>query len=676
MSAMRDEAPWTRAERAELAGLCLFALALRVAYVLALRASPYFDAPVLDPAFHVDWARTLLRGERFAEGPFFRAPLYVWWLAGMLGLSGGDLLLPRLAQCLLGTATTAAAYLVARRAFGRREARLAGLATATYWVLIYFDGELLIETLAIPLDLVALWCTLGLARGAGRGRSALAGGVWGIAALARPNVVLLLPFYALWVLGAARRRGDRRPAASALAFLAGAALPILPVTATNAWAGGELVLISTQAGVNLWIGNNPQADGSTAWVPGTSGDDFWATYRGAEELAEREAGRDLRPGEVSRHYSRKARAFVLEHPGRALALLARKLALFWRDEEIGNNQPIRFTAFHFAPFLRWTPLRFAWLAPLGLIGCCLALRRGPFPLWSFVPLYGAGVIAFFVCSRFRAPVLPVLAILGAHALVAGWDAWRAGRLAALSAGVVAFLAGVALLVATRPDPARAEGAGELHLALGHERAGDPAAAATHFERALALEPTPIARVQFAAHLEQRGDLARARELLASAARDAPANSRVLDSWLGFLLRRGPPEDLRAACDAALVHAPDLATVQYHQGAALLNEGKPKRAEAALREARRLEPSGSRPQAVLGVLLAGRGEHREALELYGEALTHGRFENARAQEEATWRNAVRSALALGEPERARELAASCARRHPGSNLANELEALVR
>ena len=671
-----DEAPWTRRERLELAGIVALAVALRVAYVLALRASPYFEAPTLDPAFHLEWARALLRGESFAPGPFFRAPLYVWWLAATLGLSGGDLLAARLCQALLGGATTLGTYLVARRAFGRREARLAGLAAATYWVLVHFDGELVVEALALPLYMLALWCTLGLGRRAGPGRAALAGSAWGLSALARPNVLVLLPFYAAWALVAQRRAAGNRPAGVALAFLAGSALPILPVTAYNAWAGGELVLISTQAGVNLWIGNNPHADGSTAWVPGTAGDDFRATYRGAAELAEREAGRELGPAEVSRHYARKARAFVLGEPRAAAALLLSKIGLFWRDGEIGNEQPVAFTAFHFAPFLRWTPLRFVWLAPLGLVGLALCLRRGPFPVWGFVALYSAGVIAFFVCSRFRVPVLPALAVLASHALVAGWDAWRAGRRVALALGGAAFVAGLVALRATRPDPALAEGAGELHLAVGLELAGRSDEAAPHFERALALDPNAIARVQHAAHLERRGELARARALLAAAAAEAPANSRVLDAWLGFLLRHGPPSELRSACDLALAHAPDLATVHYHHGAALWSEGKLPRAEAALREARRLEPSGSRPQAALGMALAARGEQRAALEMFEEALAHDRFDNARAQEEATWRNAVRAALALGERERAGELAADCARRHPGSALAREVEALAR
>ena len=62
---------------------------------------------------------------------------------------------------------------------------------------------------------------------------------------------------------------------------------------------------------------------------------------------------------------------------------------------------------------------------IGLIaGLVVALRRaGPlFPAWGFVLVYSASVVLFFVCSRFRVPILPLLM---AHAgLAVSWGVAR------------------------------------------------------------------------------------------------------------------------------------------------------------------------------------------------------------------------------------------------------------
>ena len=668
----RNSARLDRRETLEVVGLFLLAVGLRVVYVMGLRDNPYFEHPVLDPGYHAEWARTLARGEAFSEGPFFRAPLYVWFLSGVMAVTGEGLLAPRLVQALLGGATTVLTYLVARQAFDRRTARLSGIGAAVYWVLIYFDGELLIPTLAVPLYMLALWLTLRLGPGSPPLRIVLAGLAWGIGALARPNVLLLLPVYAAW-LWWGDGRGARR-LRSALLFVAGVLTPIAPITAYNTFVGGDFALISTQAGVNLWIGNNPQSDGHTPWVPGTSGADFEATHTGAIALAEREEGRSLAPSEVSAHYSARARRFWMGDPAAALRLTLHKLGLFWQDGEIGNNQPVRFTAFHEAPWLAWVPLRFTWLAPLALVGLALALlRRGTFPLTSFLFVYTAGVVAFFVCSRFRVPVLPVLIVLAAYALVEGLERWRGGRRrSAVLMGILVLL-GSGSSAALAPDRAPAMGAGELFLGQGYQLRGDAELARPHLERAIELDPTASARINYSAFLEETGAPKDALAQARLAMELEPRNPRVLDGYLGLLLRLDRDRELASATARALELAPEQPTVHYHHGAVLARGGKGLQAVAAFEEASRLDPLGSRALAARAGVLAGMGQAREALESATRALEIDGFPNAERQREQTWGLAVRLALELGEVERARRLVGACEAAYPGSSLAAELRA---
>ncbi len=170
-----------------LAGILLAAFLLRLVYVLQSRANPFFAEPALDAAYHLGWARALAAGHEFQPGPFFRAPLYPWFLALCLRFVGGDLLAVRLVQALIGTWSCWLAWRVGLRAFDRRTGLLAAALGAGYWMLIYFDAELLLPVLEVPSTLLVVLAGLRW-RERPEGRRALALGVaLGAAALVRPG---------------------------------------------------------------------------------------------------------------------------------------------------------------------------------------------------------------------------------------------------------------------------------------------------------------------------------------------------------------------------------------------------------------------------------------------------------------------------------------------------------
>ena len=110
----------------------------------------------MDAGYHLAWARAVASGETFQEGPFFRAPLYPYFLALWTALSPGSTLLARLAQAVLGGVTAALTARLAASVAGRAAAWVAGGLVALSPVLVAFDAELLIPTLLVPLLLVAL----------------------------------------------------------------------------------------------------------------------------------------------------------------------------------------------------------------------------------------------------------------------------------------------------------------------------------------------------------------------------------------------------------------------------------------------------------------------------------------------------------------------------------------
>ncbi|HVS19091.1 MAG TPA: glycosyltransferase family 39 protein, partial [Planctomycetota bacterium] len=614
----------------------------------------------MDALYHVEWARAWAEGRAFQPPPYFRAPLYPWFLGLVTELFGPGLLLPRLIQAGFGALGVLALWAAVRRVFDRRTALVASLLYATSWISIFYDGELLLESLAIPLYVAALALSLAVP-GPRPVRTALSAGlVWGLSLITRPNPLLFLPFLALWLV-----RRPRAGWAAALALTAGTLVPVLPITAYNTLRGDDFVLIASQAGINLWIGNNPQSDGSTAIVPGTRAD-WWGGHRDAIQLAERAEGRALKPSEVSQHYSSRALRFVREEPGAWLGLMLRKLRLLVCNAELGNNEEPRYLFERFSPLGPLVWVGFGVLAPLAVVGLWLA-RRGAwthFPLWGFLAVYSLGVLAFFVNARFRLPVVPLLCAYAAPALVAAAEAWRARRWGPLAAGTGVVLALAIASHALVPASAArlSPSNGRLVLAKGYADAGDWQAARAELQAALELAPDNlIARRSLAATLRALGEPAPAegelRRVLAAAPRDADA----LDALADLLLEQGRAEEALPLAERLAGSEPGSARGPYAAGRAHFSRRDAPAAEAALREALTRDARHFGAAYALGVLLEGQSRAAEALEAFERALASPPPPDERFRID-TYARAIALCRNLGRSSRAQQLSAALEREH--------------
>ncbi|GAF83637.1 unnamed protein product, partial [marine sediment metagenome] len=213
-----------------------------------------------------DWTPTYPdRDPGVREAPFFRPPGYPYLLATAYRLGGLRYAAPRIIQIILGIVGCLLAALFARRWYGAGVGLVAAVLMSTYWVLIYFEGELHAPALLIVL----LWAMVSfVARWTERMRfgSAVAAGILlGLAALVRPNVLALAPAILVWAAWIARRhRLGRCYVWAGAGLLAGMAATIAPVTVRNYAVSGDFVLISSNGGINFFIGNNADATGQVA----------------------------------------------------------------------------------------------------------------------------------------------------------------------------------------------------------------------------------------------------------------------------------------------------------------------------------------------------------------------------------------------------------------------------
>jgi len=604
-----------------LAFLLLLALTVRVVFVLQMRASPYFDHPALDQGFYVEAGRAVATGQEIRPGPIVRPPLYGWWLGLIFRIFGESLLVPRLLQCLVGTIAVWLVHRLAKVAFCAWTGLLAALLAATYWVLVYYDGELLRESLLNPLNLCgALW-TLEFSRKSSWVKGTAAGLAWGLAALLRPQVLAVVPFFLLYF-----RFYSRMNLRYILGYAAAVAAPILPITTYNWVVGGDRLLISAEGGQALWIGNNPQSDGTGQVAPGTRGD-FWGGYEDTRALAELEEGHPLRPSEVSSHYVWKTWTWISQQPMAATRLLLQKLRLLWTDWEFGSPEEPYFFASRFAPITSWLPLGFGIIASLAAMGLLSLAKRGfweSFPIWGFVLFYGLTIVTFIVGSRYRLPIIPFLLILAAEGLVWVTRATIAAKYSQLLSGIALM---ILVFAGTRTIPAPRDHSvahGLTWLGIAEDRVEHRDNAVALFTQSLALSPSSCdTLVYLGVTLVALNRLDDARRNLERAVQLCPDDVQALDALTDLLLKIDRIKEARALSERSIKVAPHLARSRYNLGRTFVVSGQAYQAVAAFQAAVAIDPEYFNAAYALGMIDLDLGHKEDAIHALSQAVARRR-----------------------------------------------------
>lgn len=384
------------------------ALAVRVAHLLLVMDQPLLSHPVVDAQWHHLWATAVSGGNLAAYAPFFRAPLYPWLLGLLYFFTGPSVLSGTLLSVALDVCSAVLVYLIARRLIGRGWALAASLCWGLWGSAVFYSTTLLITPLFTFLLLGSVW--LALREGAGS---------WlllGLACAARPTAVLLLPL--LWWY----RRPDLKRACMFVA-------PLLLVWIFNLAGGDPLDLVSSQGGVNLYVGNGPDADGYTAFAPAyvqtesTGSEPYRDNVREAAEHVYRlRTGSEgsVRPSTISAWWTARTLKHVLKNPLDWLALEGGKLLCLASPVEIPSNYDPYYYR-RYSPLLAVLLQRKVFALPFAVLwllvpGALWAGLRRPrrskrlrlLDVWAGLLLLAP--LLFFVTARFRLPAVPFLLI--------------------------------------------------------------------------------------------------------------------------------------------------------------------------------------------------------------------------------------------------------------------------
>ncbi len=446
------------------------ALAVRLTYFfINSRANPSFDYLIMDSLYIDSWAKAIAAGDA-GRAVYFRGPLVPYMFALVHKLGGGVAGIVLLNH-LAGAITSALVWRLARDYFSRAVALLAGLLAALYWPFIYFEGEVLIEPVYIALVVLSLWRIGRAMQQPTVAKLVIAGACLGLAALARPTILVLIPVIPFAFAFAARaelatgggggKAGWRRPS---LVVVAACLVVLLPATIRNYAVGRAMVPVTWAGGLNFYIGNNPESDGRSALIPGAT-----TAWMGGEEealaIASQQAGDSLSAAEASRFYTARGLDFVTTQPAAAARLFARKLYMFWEGPERSNEKYLYFFWDRFG--LGRVPMPGFWLVtPFALVGMVRLWPRWRelALMYLFVLAYAIGVVVFFVVARYRLPVVPVLIVFGAYALVEAAAALRARRWQQVAPVLALAALAFAAVNASYPDFLRRRPA---HVAISH-----------------------------------------------------------------------------------------------------------------------------------------------------------------------------------------------------------------
>jgi 4-amino-4-deoxy-L-arabinose transferase-like glycosyltransferase len=378
------------------------------AAALVVGATARYRVPFEDESVYRRLSYNLLHfhffGSTRTDSLAYRAPGYPFFETAIRAFNDSATAV-RVAQAVVAALAVWLTAEIARRLFGDLAAAVSAVALLAVGTIAVYASFELSETLSTTTLLAAVAVLLAALDARNLRLLGAAGALAGISTLARPQTLFLMPLLAVavaWRWGAPARAALR----AAAVLVAGAVLVVMPWTIRNAVKLHAFVPVSDYGGVNLYLSNNPHADGlfrranvvvgekrydEIVKLPEAAQDRKWYAYA-LGYIAHH-------PGATLRHWTHDGRLYLtlLDDLMQRFALTAPGRKLPYADDR-----------------LLW-PLAFA-----GILAAAFRKDRGR----ALVP---AVVVAYFVVffmvflplPRFRHGVIPFLAVYAGALAAAG-----------------------------------------------------------------------------------------------------------------------------------------------------------------------------------------------------------------------------------------------------------------
>jgi tetratricopeptide (TPR) repeat protein len=516
-------------------------VAKRLAYHLTFLVSdPFALVTFSDGMLYEQAARDIAAAPPLGTAPFYLQGLYAYLLALPMALTP-QVVVGLLLQLVLAILALWLFHRTATAQLGPLAGALSTAVLLSSSEFAFYENKFLSVSLGTTCNIFALWafCRCLPRRIAGSDHAApdprshplrvlLAGACAGLAVLARPNLVLALPFAAVGLLVVAR--AERRSGArAALVFALGVLIAVAPMAARNlVVVGAPDVFPSHAGGIPFYIGNNPDANGRWSTAGGLVTGQV-SQERG--ELARRLGLQVADPAKIDRAVGEalyaKAFAYIRAQPVAWLGLLAKKLWYTLGNHRFVRDYDLRGEAELIGALHEWG-LPFGIALGLGMLGFVALAGRARRVRPERARLVAvASVLAgqlsstlaanvlVFTSAQNRVPLWVPLAFVSGPGLLAVYTRIVRQPRASWHTSIATIVVGAALaLQAFWPRLEHSDRPSSVHyynLAAVEEGLGRDASAEEHFRRAAERNPTqPMFHLSHARVLRRLG---RVREAL-------------------------------------------------------------------------------------------------------------------------------------------------------------------
>ncbi len=402
-----------------LLGIMLIGIFLRVVYLQEIQQIQFYDHPVGDAKNYVNRANDIIKGEIIPkQAPFLSNALYPYYLAITKPLTK-NLTAPRVVQMCFGVMNIFIVYLIMTIIFSSISGLIAATITAIYPVFIFFEGDLLMISIVIFTMNISLLMFVLYQKKLKRIFLIIGGCFLGLSVLGKPDTIMLAPFIAVWVVLQHANLKKRIIDFSILTI--SVTLMILPLTISNYLVEKEFILLTTNGGVNFYIGNHKGASGLFR-IPEGSGLRVDGLHRYSKFVAEANTRQHLSASGVSKYWFNKGVHFIKNNQGDFFSLLGKKALLMINRFELANHHSYYFYKDQCA-VLKYNPLNFSVLIFFAVVGIIASFkeRHKYWLLYLYFSITFIVSIFFFISDRYRLPTVMMAIIFGSYGLFKLWD---------------------------------------------------------------------------------------------------------------------------------------------------------------------------------------------------------------------------------------------------------------
>ena len=407
-------------------------LAYGVLYLYFFWQTPLGQTPVLDGSENILLAQKISSGSLPKE-PFFRSMLYPAFLSipCFYGINDTDELftLASLFGMIFHFISSVFVYLSITHLWNNTKAGIIGaLIYGLYPPAVFFAGEPLDITPSICFMLGALYTFLLATEKNKSTLFALSGVLLGIGCLLRSN---LLPFGIIYLVYPFSFKTnftnqppkDKPPSIKLNCFISIISLSLMMLSGGIACYlhSGEFRLLPWQGASNFYSANSQRANGKfyrhTIYIPNRQMGDNPARLE-SEYIYSIETGKKppFNLDDFNKFWLKKSFNEIASNPLKWIKLTLKKIYYLYNNYEQYNNKTFGFHK-ELTPILKYNPLCFGFLIILLFL---FLLKMPQIPSLDYDKIVSIatsidalciGIVAFYVSSRFRLPIVPLIIIV-------------------------------------------------------------------------------------------------------------------------------------------------------------------------------------------------------------------------------------------------------------------------